>query len=302
MEDLRKLTKIETHENVTITYETANAGSRFVAYVIDSLILWGSVIVVVLFVCLVAYAADWFAFAVDVESGAVDTDIFIAAAILLVIIFLIRNFYYIFFEMIWKGSTPGKKAQKLRVVSVTGEPITFGMSLIRNLLRAADSLPGGYLLGGMFVVFSGKSQRLGDFAANTMVVKVKEDRNFSVRLNNLLEEEQNRDKSVEDLIGKYLAAAPSAGQEPVPDRSGEMEGPTISQEEYAVLQEYLQQRDDIPDNRYYDIQLFNYFFRVTQSPVPEKMRYSYVFRFLKEVEEKNRTYYSEKPEHVRPGS
>jgi hypothetical protein len=52
-----------------------------------------------------------------------------------------------------------------------GLRLQFSQILIRNLLRFVDMLPGFYLVGGLACFFSKRSQRLGDFAANTIVVR-----------------------------------------------------------------------------------------------------------------------------------
>ena len=52
MTDLRKIAKIETHENVTIEYETANVGTSLMAYIIDQIVMYGSIILLCLGVVL----------------------------------------------------------------------------------------------------------------------------------------------------------------------------------------------------------------------------------------------------------
>ena len=68
------------------------------------------------------------------------------------------------------GATPGKYLSGLRVVAVDGRPLSVGRVFIRNILRPIDTLPVLYLIGGISVLASRRSQRLGDFAAGTTVV------------------------------------------------------------------------------------------------------------------------------------
>lgn len=68
------------------------------------------------------------------------------------------------------SATPGKALNGLTVVSADGRPLTVSSIVIRNLLRLVDVLPGAYLLGGLFVLGSTNSQRIGDLAAHTTVV------------------------------------------------------------------------------------------------------------------------------------
>jgi hypothetical protein len=79
--------------------------------------------------------------------------------------------YYIFFEMVWNGKSPGKKALKLRVIRVDGTPITISESLVRNLVRLVDFLPVYYGVGAIAAFINPQTRRLGDLAAGTLVVR-----------------------------------------------------------------------------------------------------------------------------------
>jgi uncharacterized RDD family membrane protein YckC len=68
------------------------------------------------------------------------------------------------------SATPGKALTRLRVVSADDSPLTLSQVVLRNLLRLVDVLPGAYVLGGLFVLGSHNSQRIGDLAARTTVV------------------------------------------------------------------------------------------------------------------------------------
>ena len=69
------------------------------------------------------------------------------------------------------SATPGKAMNALRVVSADDRPLTLGRVALRNVLRLIDVLPGMYLLGGVLVITTANSQRLGDMAAHTTVVR-----------------------------------------------------------------------------------------------------------------------------------
>lgn len=90
----------------------------------------------------------------------------------LVVLFVLEWFYPIFFEMLWQGRTPGKRALGLAVVHDNGAPLTFNGSLVRNLLRTADLFPICYLTGFVVMLVSPRQQRLGDLAADTLVIHV----------------------------------------------------------------------------------------------------------------------------------
>ena len=77
--------------------------------------------------------------------------------------------YYIIPESLFGGSL-GKLLTGLRVVRVDGGPVGLGSIVIRNVLRYVDMLPGFYLIGGVLVLLTGSSQRLGDLVARTTVI------------------------------------------------------------------------------------------------------------------------------------
>lgn len=85
--------------------------------------------------------------------------------------FVISIGYGIAFEWYWRGQTLGKRVLRLRVMDEQALRLGFGQVVVRNLLRFVDILPGLYLVGGVSCVLSPKFQRLGDFAANTIVVR-----------------------------------------------------------------------------------------------------------------------------------
>jgi len=91
-----------------------------------------------------------------------------------IIWFLIEWFYPVLFEVFRRGQTPGKKALGISVVHDDLTPVSFGTSLVRNLLRTADFLPFFYLAGLITMVSNSRFQRLGDLAAGTLVISVRE--------------------------------------------------------------------------------------------------------------------------------
>lgn len=174
---MRRILEILTPENVYVEYELAGLGSRFAALIIDSLIQIALMLIVIISMFVSGYDFDgvWGAY----------NSLFIAAGI--AILFLINFGYFIFFEMISHGQSPGKKAMKLRVIKENGQPVGFYESVLRNTLRIADMLPLLNLLGAVFITFSKNYKRVGDFAANTIVVK-NERETKPMGLNELLED------------------------------------------------------------------------------------------------------------------
>jgi uncharacterized RDD family membrane protein YckC len=151
---------IDTPEQVALDFSLASIGSRFLALAIDSLIQLG---VSGLLLLLALVAGRIFQFALDTVSP------WILAALILGW-FLVYYGYFAAFEVLWNGQTPGKRVIGLRVISVTGRPISAYEAILRNVVRIADQMPGIYAIGIISVFVTERSQRLGDLAAGTVVV------------------------------------------------------------------------------------------------------------------------------------
>lgn len=142
-----------TPEAVALRHEHAGLGSRFVALFLDGLVQT----VVFVAVLLVSDLAD------------VDAPANLAPAVAVALIFFLHLGYFALFEGLWEGRTPGKRAVKLRVVRIDGQPLGWTGSSIRNVLRLVDSLLF-YAVGAAAMVVSRDDQRLGDLAAGTIVI------------------------------------------------------------------------------------------------------------------------------------
>ena len=153
-----KLT-IETPEQISLEYALASAGSRFLALAVDTILQAAAAIALYLvgFVVLVA------------TLGAGRAGVWLVAALVL-IGFTIFYGYFAIFEALWNGQTPGKRFVGLRVITLSGRPIAPADSIIRNLLRIVDQLPGIYAVGIVSIFLTARHQRLGDLAAGTVVV------------------------------------------------------------------------------------------------------------------------------------
>jgi uncharacterized RDD family membrane protein YckC len=154
-----KLT-IDTPEQIALEFPLAGAGSRFLAIVIDTLIQLGVFAVL----GLVALAAA--ALGTRGYTGAATW----VAALLLFLGFLVYYGYFAAFEVAWSGQTPGKRAVGIRVIRLSGQPVTPFDAILRNLLRIVDQLPGIYAVGVLSIFFTSRNQRLGDLVAGTVVV------------------------------------------------------------------------------------------------------------------------------------
>ncbi len=99
----------------------------------------------------------------------------ILVAILIILNFIVAIGYFIIFEMLTGGRSPGKIIAKIKVVNVDGKGLTLRASITRNLIRIIDFLPTNYFVGATFVFFNQKNQRVGDLFANTVVIQYQTD-------------------------------------------------------------------------------------------------------------------------------
>jgi uncharacterized RDD family membrane protein YckC len=145
---------IETPEGVRFALPLAGVVARFLALVIDMLAISA-----------LSSALD----KLTALIGWLSTDTMIAFSILGY--FAMTIGYGIFFEWIWHGQTPGKRVLSLRVMDANGLKLQVSQIAVRNLMRAIDSLPALYLVGGISALLTRRHQRLGDMVANTIVVQ-----------------------------------------------------------------------------------------------------------------------------------
>ena len=143
---------ITTPEHVPIRLEPAGAASRFLAVLIDSIIVA----------------------AISTAIGSVARTFLpggVAAAIGVTAAFLLTWGWHVYFETRKQGRTPGKKALKIRVIDARGLPVSLYQSLVRNITRVLDFAPLFYGIGAIAVLSSPTRRRLGDIVADTLVVR-----------------------------------------------------------------------------------------------------------------------------------
>jgi len=109
-------------EEVPLYFNLPPAGTRVTSFLVDLLVL-GAIIAVV---------------AVGAAMAGLGAGDGYLAAFLHLALFLLRNFYFVFFELRWQGRTPGKRVTRTRVVARDGGPLTAGMVFARNLTREVE--------------------------------------------------------------------------------------------------------------------------------------------------------------------
>ncbi len=164
---------IETPERVQLEFALASIGNRFLAVAVDHFIQY-SVIALIAWAAVSLLGSGSSGGVGGVEAIFSEMPKWTVAA-LIIAIFLAFASYFIVFEWLWNGQTPGKRLLKLRVIREDGRPLTLWEAIARNLLRICDAIPGFvlpvYSVGLIVIFLSDKDQRLGDIFAGTVVIR-----------------------------------------------------------------------------------------------------------------------------------
>jgi len=149
--------KINTSQNVNIDYEISGIGDRVIAFLIDSLIMTA-------FIFFAVMLSDWLDFSSD------------ARRVYYAVIAFISFLFFFIFEVSMRGQSIGKKYRNIRVIHRSGSDASVFQYFLRNLIRPIDSIYG---LGLLVILLNKRSQRLGDLAAGTILVKMKDSKKFA---------------------------------------------------------------------------------------------------------------------------
>lgn len=167
---------ILTPEGVVLPIDLADHGERAVALVID----------LVIFSCVTAFLGFT---VITFLFGGLPSEV--AITLIMFFAFLVRTLYFTYFELAWRGATPGKWITRLRVIDRRGGPLTPTAVIARNLTREVEMfLPIGLLFwaaaggietlaylawAGLFAalpLFNRDRMRGGDFIAGTVVIAI----------------------------------------------------------------------------------------------------------------------------------
>jgi uncharacterized RDD family membrane protein YckC len=211
----------DTPESIDLSFDIAGIGSRFMAALVDTLIL-----------VLVQVTLGIIALFVGTQLDNADLSSNLVIALWSLVSFLFLWGYYLIFELVWNGQTPGKRMVGLRTVRDGGRPINLAASALRNLIRVIDFLPGFYGLGVMSMFIDKRSRRLGDLAAGTLVVKERK----AVTLENLTQR------------AEPIVLPPRPYDAPATPLLPNLH--LIKTEDYDLVQDFLRRRNELgPESR-----------------------------------------------------
>jgi uncharacterized RDD family membrane protein YckC len=165
---------------VVLELPIAGPTSRILAYAVDAILMVSLTFAAFFLLLTIGSAVGWLG---DLVSKAAEEFVsdparpapgrygMLLMAVAIAAQLAIELFYFVFFETVWRGRSPGKRLLGLGVTRSDGLPVSFGASLVRNLLRAVDVLPTSYITGLVSMLVTPRTQRLGDLAGDTVVIR-----------------------------------------------------------------------------------------------------------------------------------
>ncbi|BAU11284.1 RDD family protein [Leptolyngbya sp. NIES-3755] len=211
--------KIRTPESVELEFTLAGIGTRTIALVVDYLI-WGAV--------LIGLLIFWSILSVQLQRYFGEgIDLWISA-ISILITFTVYTGYFVIFETLWRGQTPGKRYSKIRVIRDDGQPAGATQAILRSLIRPIDD---SFLIGIFLIILTKREKRLGDLIAGTLVIQ-------------------------EERAVKPSSFALSPEAEPLADDLLKNQNfSAILPDDFAVIREYLQRRSMLETRARTDLSL-----------------------------------------------
>jgi uncharacterized RDD family membrane protein YckC len=253
METFKETLTIQTPESVGFQYVLAGVGSRATAFLLDTAIRFVALLSIFILVTLIG------ALLPKLDVGGIISGISKNSIIALGVLGygLVDLGYFLFFEAVWSGQTPGKRHQRLRVIRSNGQPIGWLESGIRNILRAVDLLAGFYPLGLIVIFLSRNNQRIGDYAAGTVVV-------------------------VEEETPSFYDTSPSRDINALAHPEIENYISLVDRSQYRVLKSFLQRRKGMDDRHKHELARMLVLQLLAKWGMPARLKISYE-AFLEEV-------------------
>lgn len=154
---------INTTQNVIINFRAASVGERMLAGLLDLLVK-------IAYIIFVSYV---FFYLLEVNKIIQSLKDDWSKGAVVIMFFFPVIIYSVTLESIFEGQTIGKKLIKIKVVKIDGYQAGFGDYLIRWLFRIIENNMLGGLIGLISICISNKTQRMGDMAAGTAIITLK---------------------------------------------------------------------------------------------------------------------------------
>lgn len=209
---------LHTPESVELEFTLAGIGNRAYALLIDYICL--GLILIVFLVGALIFNSVLLETIANLTGNTNGLELW-SIAIQGLIAFFIYVGYFVFFETLWSGQTPGKRYVKIRVIRDDGRPVRLQQSTLRALLRPFDD---SLFIGVFAIVFNQREKRLGDLVAGTLVIQEEQ----PVQATQL-----TVSTSARSLVQKILTDADIS---------------LLLPEDFAVIREYLQRRAGMTPN------------------------------------------------------
>ncbi len=208
---------LHTPESVELEFTLAGIGNRAYALVIDYIFL--GLILIVFLVGALIFNSVLVKTIANLVGSTNDLELW-SIAVQGLIAFFIYVGYFVFFETVWSGQTPGKRYVKIRVIRDDGRPVRLQQSTLRALLRPFDEL---FFIGVFLIVFNQREKRLGDLVGGTLVIQ---------------------EQTVKATAFKVSTSAKSLAKKLLTDADISR----LLPEDFAVIREYLQRREAMIPN------------------------------------------------------
>jgi uncharacterized RDD family membrane protein YckC len=205
--------KVRTPESVELEFTLAGIGNRTIALVVDYLI-WGVLLFAVLLIWLIL------SFQTQTYFSNIRNIQLWLTAISILLSFAVYTGYFVFFETLWQGQTPGKRYAKIRVIRDDGQPMGVTQAILRALIRPIDDIA---FIGMLLIILTKREKRLGDFIAGTLVVQ--------------------EQRAIAAANFKLSPEADSLANELLSTQNFSL----LLPDDFAVIREYLQRRSMLDD-------------------------------------------------------
>lgn len=151
----KKMSKIEitTSQNVTIEFETPTLIERGLVFLIDLISVW--VAIFIIYIPVYAISDSGF----DKYMNYLGIMILVTGNLIL--------------QLSTSGKTLGRMIFGFNLIKINGDPVSVIDLILRWAFRIIDIIAGFGAIGAMFILSSEKNQRLGDYLADTVMIKVK---------------------------------------------------------------------------------------------------------------------------------